>query len=45
MNVIMCCMWKYLLISCDWLTRVILMKANNKLNAFCLITVTLMKAF
>ena len=49
MNIIICCMSKYLskylLISCDWLRRVILMKVSNKRSSFCLISVTLMKAF
>lgn len=45
MNILLCCVSKCLLIACGWLTRVILMKASNKRNAFSLISVTMMKAF
>jgi hypothetical protein len=34
-----------MLISRDWLIKVIVIKAGGKRNAFCLISVTLTKAF
>lgn len=40
MNFIVYCLSQCMLISRDWLIKVIIMKAGNKRNAFCLISVT-----
>ena len=45
MNFIVYCLSQCMLISRDWLIKVIVIKAGGKRNAFCLISVTLTKAF